>query len=92
MVLLLFWNPQGTDDTVVHSALRQVQAADRGQRLAVHEAPASQVASFGSVTRGVQVYSTPTLFVIDKSGKAIVLTGAQDSFSIEQAIEEARQA
>ncbi len=92
VVLLLFWNPQGTDDVTVHRALQQVQAADRGQRVAVHEAPASQVASFGSVTRGVQVYATPTLFVIDKSGQAIVLTGVQDAFSIQQAIDEARQA
>ncbi len=92
VVLLLFWNPRGTDDVVVHRALQQVQAADRGQLVAVHEAPASQVASFGSVTRGVQVYATPTLFVINKSGKAIVLTGVQEAFSIEQAIAEARQA
>ncbi len=93
VVLLLFWNPKGTDDAVVHRAVRQVQKADGGPRakVAVQEAPAGRVASFGSVTRGVQVYATPTLFVIGRSGQALVLTGIQDAFSIEQAIDEARQ-
>ncbi len=92
VVLLLFWNPNGTDDVVVHRAVQQVQRAGRNPRqpIAVQEAPASQVASYGSVTRGVQVYATPTLFVINKRGQAIVLTGVQDAFSIEQAISEAR--
>ncbi|MGP0103342.1 MAG: histidine--tRNA ligase [Solirubrobacteraceae bacterium] len=91
VVLLLFWNPKGTDDAVVHRAVQQVQRAERGRKVAVQEAPASQVASFGSVTRGVQVYATPTLFVINKHDQAIVLTGVQDAFSIEQAIDEAGQ-
>jgi hypothetical protein len=92
VVLLLFWNHNGTDDVVVHRALQQVHAAARNPRqpIAVQEASASQVASYGSVTRGVQVNATPTLFVINKKGQALVLTGVQDAFSIEQAISEAR--
>lgn len=92
VVLLLFWNPNGTDDLTVHRALQQVRAAARSPRqpIAVQEAPASKVASYGSVTRGVQVNATPTLFVINKKGQAIVLAGVQDAFSIEQAISEAR--
>ena len=91
IVLLLFWNAKGTDDVAVQQAVRQVAQADRSshQRVAVQEARASQVASFGSVTRGVQVYATPTLFVINKAGHAIVLTGLQDAFSIQQSIDEA---
>jgi hypothetical protein len=57
---------------------------------AAFTSPASQVASYGSITRGVQVYQTPTLLVVNKSGHTIVLTGVQDAFSIEQAIDEAR--
>jgi cytoskeletal protein RodZ len=92
VVLLLFWNPNGTDDVVVHRALQQVQHTARSPRqpIAVQEASASQVASYGSVTRGVQVNATPTLFVINKKGQALVLSGVQDAFSIEQAISEAR--
>jgi hypothetical protein len=89
VVVLLFWNPSGTDDVSVH---RAVQAVKRVNHVAVQEAAASQVASFGSVTRGVQVDTTPTLLVVNKQGHAIVLTGVQDAFSIEQAIDEARTA
>jgi hypothetical protein len=93
VVLLLFWNPKGVEDMSVHRALQQVARAERGAhpRVAVQEALAGQVASYGSVTRGVQVYATPTLFVINKKGQAIVLTGVQDAFSIEQSIVEAAQ-
>ncbi len=93
-MLLLFWNPKGTDDIAMQQAVRQVQNANRGsrQRVAVQEAMASQVASYGSVTRGVQVYATPTLFVINKHGHAIVLTGLQDAFAIQQTIDEAAHA
>ncbi len=57
---------------------------------AAFAAPASQVASFGSITRDVQVFATPTIFVINKRGQTIVLNGLQDAYSIEQAIDEAR--
>jgi hypothetical protein len=91
VVLLLFWNPKGVEDMSVHRALQQVAQAERGAhpQVAVQQALASQVASYGSVTRGVQVYATPTLFVINKKGQAIVLTGVQDAFAIEQSIAEA---
>lgn len=87
VVVLLFWNPSGTDDVATHKA---VQAVKSVRRVAVQEAAANQVASFGSVTRGVQVYATPTIFVIGAHRQAIVLTGVQDAFSIEQTIAEAR--
>jgi hypothetical protein len=70
--------------------LHKVFGAELRKPLAVHEAPASQVASFGNVTRGVQVFGTPTLLIIGKGGKTITLTGLQDAFSIEQTIAEVR--
>lgn len=112
VVVVLFWNPSGAEDEVVHRELQLLQSIHRrvqpyagrplvkrllkafgfelDKKIAVNVASASQVASFGSITRGVQVYGTPTMLVIDKHGKAIVLTGLQDAFSIEQAIDEAR--
>ncbi|HTA34163.1 MAG TPA: hypothetical protein VK721_12140 [Solirubrobacteraceae bacterium] len=87
VVVLLFWNPSGTDDVSVHRAVQAVKSANH---VAVQEAAASQVASYGSITRGVQVDTTPTLLVVNKQGHAIVLTGVQDAFSIKQAIDEAR--
>jgi hypothetical protein len=59
-------------------------------KIAVNEAPASQVAAFGSITRLVQVYQTPTILIVNKDGQTTTLTGLNDAFSIEQAIDEAR--
>lgn len=89
VVVLLFWNPAGADDVAVHAALQPLANA-HNRKVAVQYALASQVASFGSITRGVQVFATPTILVIDKRGQTTVLTGVQDTFSIEQAIAEAR--
>ncbi len=60
------------------------------KKIAVHEALASQVASYGSITSGAQIYGTPTILVINPRGQVITLTGITDAYSIEQAIEEAR--
>jgi hypothetical protein len=60
------------------------------KRFAAFASPASQVATYGSITRGVQVYQTPTLLIVNKRGQTTVLTGLQDALSIEQAIDEAR--
>jgi hypothetical protein len=58
--------------------------------IAVHEGPAKSVASYGTITRGVQVYGTPTVLIVNSRHTASTLTGALDAYSIEQAIEEAR--
>jgi hypothetical protein len=87
IALVLFWNPKGTEDVSVHQALRTV--AERSG-VGVNQAPAGAVASFGTITRGIQIYETPTLLVINKKGQTTVLTGVQDAYSIEQAISEAR--
>jgi hypothetical protein len=90
IAVLLFWDPRGSDDRSVRSALSEVQKTDK--HVAVQVALPSQVATFGTVTRGVQIYGTPTLLFVNKSGQALQLTGLQDAFSIEQTILEARKA
>src|SRR5271165_3993258 len=86
--LILFWNPRGADDAAVH---RAVQDLNRSRlKIAVSYAGANQVASFGTITRGVQVYGTPTLLIVNRKGQTITLTGLQGSYAIEQAISEAR--
>ena len=64
--------------------------SELGKKIAVHRALAKQVASFGSITRGVQVYGTPTILVIGKAGQTTTITGFTEAFGIEQAIDEAR--
>jgi hypothetical protein len=88
VVALLFWSSKGADDVAVKNAIEQLAKSDHG--LAVHVTGASQVASFGTITRGIQVYGTPTLLIVGKHGKTRTLTGLQDAFSIKQAISEAR--
>lgn len=68
----------------------QASGVELQKPFAAFEASAKQVASFGSITRGVQVYSTPTLLIVGKSGKTTVITGLTDYYSIEQAIDEIR--
>ena len=87
IVVILFWNRHGADDVAVQHALQPFTKA--GKRISVIETSASQVASFGSVTRGVQVYGTPTILIVNKRGQTTTLTGLQDSYSISQAIAEA---
>jgi hypothetical protein len=72
--------------------LLKVFGLELSRKIAVHEASASQVSSFGTITRGVQVYGTPTILVINGKGQVSTLTGFTDTYAIEQAIDEARHA
>jgi trimeric autotransporter adhesin len=91
MVAVLFWNPRASVDSAVQREL-QVVSHSQGGKLAVHDARAAQVGAFGSITRAIQVYQTPTILIINKNGLTTTLTGLTDAFAIEQAIAEARHA
>jgi hypothetical protein len=91
VVTILFWNPKAVDDVAVHGQLRSV-GGKLGGAIAVHDVLAGQVASFGSIIRGVQVFGTPTILLINQHGLAQTLTGYTDAYSIEQAITEVRHA
>jgi hypothetical protein len=93
IAVLLFWNRKGADDVVSHKAIRQVMTQHReASKIAVHESPASAVASYGTITRGAQIYGTPTILIINNRHQATIITGSTDAYSIEQAIDEARKA
>jgi hypothetical protein len=87
---VLFWNKKGADDVADAAAVHAL--AHGGGKTTVMLAKAGEVAAFGSVTRGVQVFGTPTVLVVGKSGKATVITGLTDVFSLRQAIAVARRA
>jgi hypothetical protein len=89
IVTILFWNPKATDDQAVSHQLQSVGSKLRAN-VTVHDALASQVGSFGTIIRGVKVYGTPTVMIINKHGQAKTLTGFTDAYAIEQAISEAR--
>ncbi len=92
VAVILFWNPSGFDDQLVHEQVQRLGASAAAKHLAVHESRAGEVTSYGAITRGLQVYSTPTILVIDPHGQAITITGVTDSYAIEQAIQEVRSA
>jgi hypothetical protein len=89
VVAILFWNPHGEVDQLVRAELQAAQRALHGQ-LAVEVAEASQAGAFGSFTRAVQVLATPTILLVNGRGQTSSLTGLTDSFSLQQAISEAR--
>lgn len=90
VVLLLFWNPHSYDDTAV--AVEVLLAAHAlGHSIAVHVALAKQVNSFGSITRNIQVYQTPTLLIVNPKLQVTTLTGLIDAYTIKQAVAEARR-
>jgi hypothetical protein len=88
-VLLLFWNPHSYDDDATATDTT-IAAHKLGNSVAVHFARASQVNSFGSITRDIQIYQTPTLLIINHNLQVTTLTGFTDVYSIEQAVAEAR--
>jgi len=75
----------------VHKLLKAV-GLELDKRISVHYASANQVSSFGSFTKTVQVYATPTTLIINKHGAVTTLNGLTDAFAIEQTIDEARHA
>jgi hypothetical protein len=87
IVLLLFWNPKGIDDRAVQ---RQVRAV-AGSGVVVQQAISHEAAAFGTITRGVQLYSTPTVLVINGKGQAQVISGLTDAYALRQAVAEARK-
>jgi len=88
-VLVLFWNPHASDDVAVRGQVQAV-AHKLGHRVAVHYALAKQVGSFGSITRDIQIYQTPTLLIVNGRDQVSTLTGYTEAFAIEQSVAEAR--
>jgi hypothetical protein len=86
---LLFWNPSGAVDNTVRREL-QATARKLHGKLAINIARSSAVGSFGTFTRSVQVYGTPTILLINPAGKTASVTGLTDVFSLEQAVREVK--
>lgn len=68
------------------------QSGDSLGKIAVFEAEPSQVASFGSLTRTVQVLQTPTILIINPLGQVTSIPGYTETQAISQRIDESRKA
>jgi hypothetical protein len=88
-VLILFWNPKGSGDRAVRREVAAVKGK-MGHRVAVHYARANEVGTFGTITRSIPVYQTPTVLVVAGNKRVTTLTGLPDAYGIEQAISEAK--
>lgn len=89
VVLLLFWNPSSSSDAAVHRQV-QIVAHKLGRSVAVHTSAASQVSSYGSITRDIQIYQTPTLLIVNPHAQVTTVTGYTEAYALEQTIREAR--
>jgi hypothetical protein len=89
-VLILFWNPKGSGDRAVRREVAAVKGK-MGHRVAVHYARANEVGTFGTITRSIPVYQTPTVLVVAGNKRVTTLTGLPDAYGIEQAISEAKR-
>ncbi len=89
IVLLLFLNPNSYDDDATAIGTTEVAHKLR-HHVAAHLALAGQVNSFGSITRDIQIYQTPTLLIINPKRAVTTVTGLTDEFALEQAIAEAK--
>jgi hypothetical protein len=87
IVAILFWNPKASVDVSVQKELQSV-GRSLGGKIAVHDAPASQVGSFGTITHSIQVYQTPTILLLSKTGQTTTVAGLTDKFALKQAIAE----
>jgi hypothetical protein len=84
VVVVLFWNKNGSDDRATRSALR---AIDRHHGKVVATAiPVSDVGKYEAITRGAQINESPTVLVIGAGGKARAITGYTEANEIDQAV------
>jgi len=87
VVVLLFWNPKGSDDLAARGALRDLDV--RGGKVVVRVVPITRVAQYESITSGVKVAQSPTTLVIGRKGKTRVIVGLTETREISQAVGDA---
>jgi hypothetical protein len=87
VVVVLFWNPEASDDIATRGALRDVHS--HGGKVAVHVVPISDVARYPSITQGVTIAQSPTTLVIGAKRHARVITGLSDPAELTQAVDDA---
>jgi hypothetical protein len=87
VLALLFYNPAATDDRAVKQELKTVPT--RGRRVVKLAAPVSELARYAVVSNQVPVSFSPTLVLIDRSGRASTIVGFADRFEIAQRVTDA---
>jgi hypothetical protein len=87
VVALLIWNPRGTDDRSVKSAVAGLSR--HGGKVAVFTDKPNHLARYTKITAAAEVTQTPTLIVVNRKGVARKATGYLDPETIEQYVVDA---
>jgi len=86
-VVILFRNERGLDDRAMTSVLRDV---DRRTKALILSDPVGAVERYGKLVEDLGVSQTPSVVIIDRTGKAQLLEGYVDSDTLTQAVSDAR--
>jgi hypothetical protein len=87
VVVLLFWNPAGTDDRSVKKAVNGLPR--RGGKVAVFSDRFTKISRYTKITAATNLSQTPTIVVVNRRGQARVATGYHDRASVEQLVVDA---
>lgn len=87
VVVLLIWNPKGSDDKNVKSAVDGLSR--RGGKVAVFTDRPENVSRYTSITAPTELTQTPTLIVVNRDQVARKATGYLDSISVDQYVVDA---
>ena len=83
------WRPMADDDRFVRRSLRR--ANRYGGNVVVKTISTGQLARYDAVLKGLDLSQTPSVVVVDRERKGVVLEGYVDRISINQAIADARR-
>jgi hypothetical protein len=86
-VVILFRNPRGLDDRAMTSVMRNV---DRRTKALVLSDDVDAVERYGKLVEDLGVSQTPSIVIIDRTGKAQLIEGYVDSNTLTQAVADAR--
>lgn len=86
-VVILFSNPRGLDDRAMTSVMR---AVDRRTQALVLSDNVDAVERYGKLVEDLGVSQTPSIVIIDRTGKARLIEGYVDSGTLTQAVADAR--
>jgi hypothetical protein len=84
VVVLLFWNRQGSDDRAALAALRAVDT--HGGKVVTRAVPIRDVGKYEAITLGAKILASPTVLVIGAKGKATAINGFTQVREIDQTV------
>jgi hypothetical protein len=84
VVVLLFWNHQGSDDRATHAALRAIDT--HNGKVVTRTVPIQDVGKYEAITLGAKILASPTVLVIGAKGKATAISGFTQVREIDQTV------